>query len=413
MKWILRIIGTIVVLAVVLGGIGYIALVPRPLPAPDAVASLEELETYLTDLTGHNADSPPGLSLVVVKNGEVVYENGFGFADAVRGTSATADTVYQYWSLTKPFTAVAILQLMEKGLLDINDPVSDYLPYFDVQYPSEGSEIITIRHLLNHSSGIPNNIPEIVSWVHFDGDSEWDQNELFETKLPDYATLTYEPGSEGIYSNVGYLALAALIETVAEQSYQDYMLENILQPLGMNNTDVLYSEAMIEIEATGTHPRIDWQSTLLPFFLDTGRLIREQRDGILWFNHVYSDQKGATGLIGSPSDAANFMLAYLNDGEWNGAQILTPESIALMTNEGHVAAGNTSEAKPYENLSHGIGWFVVAAEEQPYVGHRGGGPGFATSMRLYTEQNLGIVMMANGTYTPTVDILDLAASLDW
>ncbi|MEO1668293.1 MAG: serine hydrolase domain-containing protein [Chloroflexota bacterium] len=414
MSLLLRIAGGVIGILVILGVLGYVTLIPRPLSAPGSVTSQEELDAYLSELTGHNADSPPGLSLVVVKDGEIVYENAFGSADAVRNHPATTDTVYQYWSLTKPFTAVAILQLQEQGLLNINDTVSDYLPYFNVQYPSEGSETVTIRHLLNHSSGIRNNSPEVIGWIHFDGDNEWDQNMLFETKLPDYARLAYEPGSQGVYTNVGYLGLAAIIEAVSGQSYQDYMLEHIFGPLDMRNTDILYSDAMLENEATGSHPRVDLQTMLLPLFVDdTDRLFRERHDGILWFNHVYSDQKGATGIIGSASDAANFMLAYLNDGEWNGTQLLSAESIAMMNEEWHVAAGNTPESSPYESVSHGIGWFVINDGGRTYIGHRGGGPGFATGMRLYPDENMGTVMMSNGTYTPTVKLLDLVASLQW
>ena len=189
MKKILWIIGSIIAVLIVLIGIGYLALVPKPLKPPQEVSSLAELETYLDDLTGHNPDSPPGLSLVVVKDGESVYQKGFGLADGPRNVQATADTVYNQWSMVKPITAVAVLQLHEQGLLDIDDPVADYLPFFEVQYPSESSETITIRHLLNHSSGLRNNVPEILGWIHFDGDPEWNQTELIQAKLPDYSAF--------------------------------------------------------------------------------------------------------------------------------------------------------------------------------------------------------------------------------
>jgi len=111
MKTILRIIGIIILVIVVLIGVGYLTLVAKPLKPPQVVGDLAELEAYLDDLTGHNPDSPPGLSLVVVKNGEIVYQKGFGMADGPRDIPTTADTVYNQWSMVKPMTAVAVPQV--------------------------------------------------------------------------------------------------------------------------------------------------------------------------------------------------------------------------------------------------------------------------------------------------------------
>jgi CubicO group peptidase (beta-lactamase class C family) len=116
MKKFLWVISSIIVVLVVLIGVAYLALVAKPLKPPQAVRDLAELEAYLDDLTGHNPDSPPGLSLVVVKDGEIVYQSGFGLADGPRNIPATADTVYNQWSMVKPMTAVAVLQLHEHRL---------------------------------------------------------------------------------------------------------------------------------------------------------------------------------------------------------------------------------------------------------------------------------------------------------
>jgi len=419
MKTILRIIGIIILLIVVLIGVGYLTLVAKPLKPPQSVSDLAELEAYLEDLTGHNPDSPPGLSLVVVKDGEIVYQRGFGLADGPQKIPAEADTVYNQWSMVKPMTAVAVLQLHEQGLLDIDDPVADYLPFFEVQYPSESSETITIRHLLNHSSGLRNNVPEILSWIHFDGDPEWNQTELIKAKLPDYAKLAYEPGSEGIYTNVGYMVLAALIEAVSGQTYQQYMIDHIFNPLGMDQTNWTYTEAMIANEATGAHPSLDFQTQLLPFVMEKEKrdaLIRENRDGVMWFNHVYTDQKGPTGPIGPPTDTARFLMAYLNGGELDGQRILSPESVAMLTNESHILPGNTPEAadyKDYDEIFHCLGWFYVVEGDDFFIAHSGGGPGFAADMRLYPDRDLGMVILANGSYLAREEIADLVASLDW
>jgi CubicO group peptidase (beta-lactamase class C family) len=419
MKKILRIIGIIIVVLVVLIGVGYLTLVAKPLKPPKVVSNLAELEAYLDDLTGHNPDSPPGLSLVVVKDGEIVYQKGFGLADGLRDIPATADTVYNQWSMVKPITAVAVLQLHEQGLLDIDDPVADYLPFFEVQYPSESSETITIRHLLNHSSGLRNNVPEIIGWIHFDGDPEWNQTALIKEKLPDYAELAYEPGSQGVYTNVGYMVLAAVIEAASGQTYQQYMIDHIFEPLGMDQTNWTYTEAMIANEATGSTPSVDIQTLMLPFILEKDKrdaLIREKRDGMLWFNHVYTDQKGPTGPIGPPTDTARFLMAYLNGGELDDQRILSEESVAMLTNDSHILPGNTPEAadfKDYDEMYQGLGWAYVVEGDDFFIAHSGGGPGFAANMRLYPDRDLGIVVLANGTYLAREEIFDLVASLDW
>jgi len=419
MRKFLWIMGIITVLLVVLIGVGYLTLVPKPLKPPQAVRDLAGLEAYLDDLTGHNPDSPPGLSLVVVKDGEIIYQKGFGLADGPRNIPAMADTVYNQWSMVKPITAIAVLQLHEQGRLDIDDPVADYLPFFEVQYPSESSETITIRHLLNHSSGLRNNVPEIVDWIHFDGDPEWNQTELIKEKLPDYVELAYEPGTQGVYTNIGYMLLAAIIEAASGQTYQQYMIDHIFKPLGMDQTNWTYTEAMIADEATGAAPSLDLQALLLPLVMEKEKrdaLIREKRDGVLWFNHVYTDQKGPTGPIGPATDTARFIMAYLNWGELDGQRILSAESVAMLTNESHILPGNTPEAadyKDYDEMYQGLGWVYVVEGDDFFIAHSGGGPGFAANMRLYPDQNLGMVVLANGTYLPREEIFDLVASLDW
>ncbi len=412
MKKVLRIIGIIFAVLAVLLGVAYATLKPRPLPAPKTVSDLPELETYLEDLAGYNADSPPGLSLVVVKDGKTVYQKGFGLADGPRDIKATEKTVYNYWSMTKVFTAAAILQLQEEGLLNLDDPAKDHLPFFTVKYPSKDSEIITIRHLLTHSSGLPDNIPAIIGWIHYDGDEEWNQTELIKEKLPDYAELSYEPGSKSKYTNVGYMALAAIIEAASGQIYEEYITENILEPLKMDQTGFTYTDSMIKNEATGSHPSIDLQTLMLPFLVDDmDPLIREKRNGVLWFNHIYSDQNGPTGLIGPPTGVARFLMAYLNGGELDGERILSKNLIDIMSKESRIVK-ETSDLG--DEIGQGLGWrFTEPKDNSFFLEHGGGGPGFANFMRIYPDRNLGMVIMANGTYVNRKGILGLVASLDW
>ncbi len=417
MKKVLKIIGIIVAtLVVILVVAYYAALKPRPLAPPKTVSDISELESYLDDLAGYNADSPPGLSLVVVKDGKTVYQKGFGLADGPRDIKATAKTVYNQWSMTKIYTAVAILQLQEQGLLNLDDPANDHLPFFKVKYPSKDSEIITIRHLLTHSSGLPDNVPAIIGWIHYDGDEEVNQTELIKEKLPDYANLSYEPGSKSKYTNVGYMVLAAIIEAASGQTYEQYITEHTLKPLKMDQTGFTYTDSMIKNEAAGAHPSIDLQMLMLPLLVDDmGPLVREKNDGISWFNHIYSDQNGPTGLIGPPTDTARFLMAYLNEGKLDGERILSKEMVDKMTEESRIVPEGTAGFRiSYDGMLQGIGWsYVKPKGDSFFLQHRGGGPGFGTDMRVYPDRNLGMVVMGNGMYFDKDGVLDLVASLNW
>jgi len=133
--------------------IGLAFLWPKAPKPPNTVASVEELEAYIETLVDFG--TPPGLSLVVVKNDQLAYSKGFGWADHPRQIAATPQTVYHWWSCTKILTAIAVLQLQEQGKLRLNDSVTQFLPFFKVQYPSAASRVVTIQDLLTHSSGLP------------------------------------------------------------------------------------------------------------------------------------------------------------------------------------------------------------------------------------------------------------------
>ncbi|HCV42798.1 MAG TPA: hypothetical protein DGH68_04900, partial [Bacteroidetes bacterium] len=143
---------------------GLMILWPRSPEPPLTITSVGELEAYMNKLVDFG--SPPGMSLVVVKNGKVVYKKGFGWADRPRKIAATSESIYHWWSITKIVTAIAILQLQEQGKLQLNDSVNRVLPFFNVQYPSANSKVVTIQNLLNHSSGLPDAGFRIMSWIH-------------------------------------------------------------------------------------------------------------------------------------------------------------------------------------------------------------------------------------------------------
>jgi D-alanyl-D-alanine carboxypeptidase len=388
----------------------------KPPQPPDAVASVSDLETCVNQLVAFG--TPPGLSLVVTKDGTSVYNKSFGLADGPKGTPATPDTVYRWMSMTKIPTAIAILQLYERGFLDIERPVNSYLPFFKVR-PTPSTDI-TIRHLLNHSSGLANP-PAILGWIHHEGEPHLNQTELVKSALPDYAKLAFEPGTQAKYTNLGYMVLGAVIEAVSNQTYEEYVAEHILRPLGMAHTNFVYTDDMLPHAATGSHPTAHLTSIMLPLLIeDFDSFIRETVDGRVWFKRIYPDQTPPTGLIGPAEEAARLVTAYLNGGELAGARILSSETVDMMSREGQIASKGP-ETKMYPGLVHGLGWWTMTGSHERYLFHGGDGPGFSAMMRIYPARNLGITVFGNDwTYGVALSgrsikdtILDLVASLDW
>lgn len=388
-------LSTLIILVVL--RIGLYAFAPHVPATPKRAASITELEAYLNRLVA--SGSPPGLSAVVVRDGKVVYSNAFGYADAPRSVKAGPDTVYHWWSMTKIPTAVAVMQLREQGKLDLDDEVIKYLPWFEVKYPSAGSPAITIRDLLRHSSGLPDTIPAMIGWVHYDAVTP-NQTEVLRKYLPGFNTLRFEPNTQAVYSNLNYMVLGAVIEAVSGQSYESYIAENILQPLGMSQTGFVYTSTMAEHEASGTLPVVHLYTPLMPTLLDPGALVREREGNLFWMNRFYIEATPSTGLIGPAPDVAKFMLMYLNRGTLNGEAVLSPESVAKLT-----------ETSPIDG--RGLGWYVGESDGERYLEHMGGGAGFATTMRIYPESGIGIAVLANGTDLDRDGLAGLLKSLDW
>jgi CubicO group peptidase (beta-lactamase class C family) len=378
---------------------------PRAPEPPEYVKNIPDLEIYIQKLTDFGV--PPGISFVVVKNDSIVYSKGFGWADQPRKIKATPETVYHWFSITKIATAMAILQLQEKGKLQLDNAVVKIIPFFKVQYPSGTSRTITIRNLLTHSSGLPDPGLRMMRWIHYEGDPPMNQTVLVEKVFPDYSKLEFEPGEDTKYTNFGYMVLGAVIEKVTNQSYENYIRQNILEPLGMKHTDFIYTKEMEPDEAAGTQPVFDF---LTPFIACVkGPFFREIFKKNIWFNRFYNDQTPPTGLIGSTADAARLAMVYLNKGAINGIRILSEKSVSTMTFESHI---NIEKDNLEDCRERGIGWLIYN-KDGLMLEHTGGGLAFHTIMRLYPDKKLGFVMFTNSTKREAGKILNLAQKLNW
>jgi len=182
-------------------------------------------------------------SALVAEDGKVIYKNGFGLANMEWNIPNTADTKFRVGSVTKQFTAMLIMQLVEEGKLKLDVPVTTYIP----DYPKDKGDKITIHHLLTHTSGIPN-----YTGLSTFGDIMRDPitpEELVKSFLD--LPLEFEPGEQFSYSNSGYILLGYIIEKVTGKSYEDNLKERIFEPLGMKNSGYDHNEEIISKRASG------------------------------------------------------------------------------------------------------------------------------------------------------------------
>lgn len=359
-------------------------------PRPNNLETSADLEVFLDKMVKGN--NPPGVSVAVVEDGKIVYQYATGLADGPKNIPATNDTVYHWWSLTKVVTAVGVLQLAEKGMLDLDTPVTEYLPFFEVDYGNFAGPITT-RQLLRHSAGIPDTIPDIFSWLHYE-DEIYDQTDQVKQYMPEYNRLKFEPDSKSAYTNYGYMMLGAVIEQVSGMTYEEYVVDEILKPAGIENSGFLYTPEMGKNEAVGSHPLVHVMTPLMAILTDFDALVRERTGLTCWFERVYIDVLPSTGMIGPADDAARLLIALQTPGV-----LLSAETLA-----GMLPLGEAPDERP-------LGWAEYSLERPHWVQHRGGGPGFATQMRYYPGENLGIILMANGTNLDQNGLADAVAEI--
>jgi CubicO group peptidase (beta-lactamase class C family) len=295
----------------------------------------------------------------------------------------------------------------------------EYLPFFDVEYPSADSQPVTIAHLLNHSSGLPDDIPACLGCVHLEDEPALNQTDLLrDEKLPSYNTLKFEPGSEGVYTNVGYHTLGVVIEQASGLSYEEYVERNILDPLGMANTRFEYTPVMTPNAAVGAHPMADFRTIFFPLIGSPwpSEYVRDYEDGWAWFNRFLFDANPPSGLIGPAPEMARLVTALLSGGELDGARILSEETVEMMLTERHITPGSSpqwGDFGRFEDWEQGLGFKVVNDGGRVHHAHGGGGAAFRAFMRLYPAEELGIVMLVNGTNLDRQEIADAVADMEW
>jgi CubicO group peptidase (beta-lactamase class C family) len=343
----------------------------------------------------------PGVSVGLVANGQLMHTVSLGVTDMARNTPVTPSSVFRIASMSKSFTAMAILKLRDAGKLQLEDPAERYIPSLKgLKYPTADAAPVTIRHLLTHGAGFPEDNP----W----GDRQLaDSDAEFNAFLKQGITFSTAPGTAYEYSNLGFAMLGKIITTVSGQPYQQFIREQIWKPLGMSHAAWEYSEVEPGLLAHG-------------YRYQDNRYTEEQL--------LHDTPDGSWGAMGSMLSSVDEFAAYMNlhlsawppsDATESGP--VRRASIREMHHPWRFSALNPTYTFPGGRVCataaaycYGLRW-VRDCEGRTFVGHSGGLPGFGSHWQVMPEYGLGIVALGNRTYSPmsvlTMQILDTLVRL--
>ena len=298
----------------------------------------------------------PGAAIAVFKDGRLVYRQAYGLRNRDGHLPASVDTWFEMGSITKQFTAAAILQLQEAGKLTIDAKLAAYLP--DAPHANE----VTLRQLLSHTSGLPEYLdgPDIEQVAT--RPASFDQ---LVARIRD-KPLDFAPGSRWSYSNTGYLMLGRVIEVVSQESYRHYVQTHLLDRAGMAHTYTVADEGRLPLMAMG-------------------------------YRHAQGKLERAPTIHDTFGGAAGSLVSTLGDLEkWNqaltGGKIVSPADYALMSTSVMTAEKGSAD--------YGLGLFVDSVEGQPRVGHTGGSFGFTTANEYFPKQGVRIIAFTNNGDNP-------------
>lgn len=335
-----------------------------------------EIEAILTKQI--NRSKTPSVQYLVFNKDSIIHKFVGGLADINDKKNTTENTTYNAYSVTKTFTALAVLQLAEQGRIEIEQPIINYLPEFP--YPPE----ITIRQLLNHSSGIPNPIP--LSWIHLtDEHNSFDQNTFFNQIFTGNSKTKSKPNEKYGYSNLGYVILGQLIEKISKISYEEYIHINLLKPLGIEKSEMDFELGNSKQHAKGYHKKYSFSNAILGFMINKSKFVDTTEGKWNSFHNFYVNGASYGGLIGTP----NAFVKYIQELLKPNCKLITDEYKKMLFTENF-----TNQVKPTGMC---LSWFSGKLNGNQYFAHAGGGGGYYCEIRVYPDKGMGSVIMFNRT----------------
>ena len=305
----------------------------------------------------------PGITVGLVYDQELIYANSFGVSDIETKEPLTVDVPFRMASITKTFTATALMQLRDAGKLKLNDPVKKHLPWFNISQRFSGQPPITIWHLLTHTSGLPREA-DFPYWT----DHKFPTMEQIKETLASQETI-YPPGTQIKYSNLGMSLAGEIVAVVSGQSYEEYVHTHILEPLGMDESSVIPDDSYRQLLVT---PYSHRQS-------DGGHKIEE-----------YTETKGiaaAASLASTVIDLANYVSLQFQVDDNSTEAVLKGSTL----NEMHrVQFVNSSWSSGW-----GLGWSAWPRGGKNVNGHAGWVGGNRTQIMFIPKDKVGIIVLTN------------------
>jgi CubicO group peptidase (beta-lactamase class C family) len=351
---------------------------PAPSSAPTLEQAVNAIRAYAPKALAEQG--APGMSVTITNGKETIAIISTGLADVATNSPVTPDTRFPIGSITKSMTTLALLQLHDAGLVDLNARVQRYLPSFAID--SHGAPIL-VRELLSHTAGIPQDYTNVSSPGYSIA------------ALREAHTL-FEPGRSWSYSNDGFETVGAIVAAVSKSTWQHEILSRVFGPIGMTASSAYFTPRTLERAATGY------------IFRDSDRVAIPPHPALIPVQRI--DFVNAAGsVIAAPRDMAAYMRFYINGGRTHGGQqLISPASFEAMTTPAHLADGKLAgPAGPllaewpalFEHYGYGMG--ISASEDGDHlIAHTGGISGYTACMQIDLTRGFGVTAMSNLVEAP-------------
>lgn len=327
----------------------------------------------------------PSLQYIFFDTEKIIFEFRQGLSNIKTGKAVDANTRYHIYSVTKTFTALAVMQLVQEGKISLDEQISGYLPEFP--YAKE----ITIEQLLSHTAGLPNPLP--LRWIHLTGEHDAFKRDAFFAEIfKKHPKLDNPPGTKFRYSNLGYVFLGQLVERVSGLTFEEYVSKNIIDQSGINRTDLNFTIDTAN-HAVGYQKYFTGMNAILGFMIDKPKFMGDREGAWKPFKPFYNNGIAYGGLFGSSHALMKYAQTLIKPNS-----ILLGDSLkkALFT-EGSIKGIPTG-------MAHS--WFTGNLNGNQYFAHAGGGGGYYVELRVYPGLGVGSVVMVNRTGVKDDRLLD-------
>jgi CubicO group peptidase (beta-lactamase class C family) len=325
----------------------------------------------------------PSVQYVYFNQDTIVYAYRRGYADIRQGVPVSPSTTYPVFSLTKTFTALSILQLVQQRRVDLHQPIQTYLPSLEGSV-LPGEDAITPYHLLAHLSGL--NDPWPLGWIHLAADhTRFNRNAYFSPILEARLRTQRKAAQAYRYSNLGYVLLGQVLEAVTGKPYEQYVVEQIIQPLKLSPHELGFTIADEGLYARGYQSQYSLMGLLLSLFLDKATWMDPAEGKWRPFKTYYVNGAPYGGLIGSLTAFVAYGQTWLR----GDTPLIGKDYRQLLFTEG--------QTRSHQPTGMCLSWFKGHLGSIPYYCHAGGGGGYYCELRLNPRQGTGSFVVFNRT----------------